>query len=368
MKPDALVAGRFELIPSRKWQPTFGIERETGRRVRVVSIPSHYFLDRAAIEHQATLVTALGDPTLVAPLHTDPLVFPAPSDEPELDPAAWVDAAIELVDTVGRAWRAGLCVNPKAAWIDADGVLRQPAPSALPGLHVELTGRKREWLLMAIARWLEQRVEGAREWAQETGEPLSFARMLAERASDPQAAREKVEAFEPWPRRLDVALDFDRGIALGEAALRNGLPRFEAQYANMPLAAAYHHRACVRWREGNLHAARKDVARACELDPHVRYLTTAALLTDGGPGPLHNKAVAALQAEPDIYNVEPELRSDDNRVADQDAARTLHARAVHRSKTGDPAGAIADLELSLAHHPTPGARALLDRLNRAPEL
>ena len=363
MKPDTLIAGRFELIPSERWQPSFGLDRETGGRVRVVSIPSHCFLDQAAIEEQASMVAALGDPNLVPPLHTDPLVFSAPSQEPELDAGAWVDAAIELVETVGRAWRAGLCVNPEAAWIDTDGVLRLPAPSALPGLHFELYGREREWLLMAIGDWLEQRVEGARAWSGDTGEPRSFARMLAERASDPQAARDKVDAFEPWPSRLNVALDFDRGIALGEAALRDGLPRFEAQYANMPLAAAYHHRACVRWREGNRCAAQKDVARACELDPHVRYLTTAALVTEGDPGPLHDEAVAALEAEPDIYAIEPEeLRTDDQQVAARDAARTFHARAAHRSKTGDPAGAIADLERSLAHHPTPGARALLDRL------
>jgi tetratricopeptide (TPR) repeat protein len=120
-------------------------------------------------------------------------------------------------------------------------------------------------------------------------------------------------------------MDFDLAIRLGEAELDEQLgssPGREDRlpFVMVPLAAAYHHRACVAWSRGDRDQAARDLARAIELDAHARYLTTAALWSEAG-GDLdaaaehHDRAVAATLAPVGWYV------DDDGFGEDRDVAR-----------------------------------------------
>lgn len=372
-------ADRFEVVSSGKWEPTLALDRETGRRVRIVAhwpfLP-YLFLDRASVEEQHRRVAELDDPVLVPAIHADPIVVPHEVEEPRVSDEALVDAMLTLLAATRRARLAGFTVDVGAAWLEADGP-RLPVPSAPPELHV-LAFDRESHVVHAARGWLRPRIQRTRgrlanllgrptAWLEDGPGPhevVPFARRLATRASDPAKARTLVVSLEPWPAHVNAALDFDRGIELGEAALAGAPDRWPRNYLPAPLAAALHHRACVRWHDGDAEDARRDILRAIELDPHTRYLTTAALIGAGNAGELLDRAIDAiprpLDGEGQIFAMDGPL--DRGELRARDASRTFHARASHRAKNGDVAGAIEDLDRSLASHPTDAARALLERL------
>lgn len=373
MRPGTTIAGRFVVLSSGYREPTIAVIRPTMERVRVIELEPYYFLDIAAAEEQARVVEALDDPVLLAPLHASPLVIPCHGPTRSAERTRLVDATLELVAAVGRAMRAGISVDSTSAFFDQRGQLRLPAPSTASALHIDHhfdhePGFEQRWRVYRVHHWLEQRVEGElptpsehENWEEAFVDPRTYALALSEWASDPHTARERAEALEPWPEHIDYTIDFDRGIELGEAARLEDHDVFGGSYTDIPLAAAYHHRACVRWHEGLEEGARADAERACELDPHTSYLTTAALIGAGDPGERHDAAIAAIQTDDeDDYR---EIYDSDEQIA-RDAARAHHARAVYRLERGERDGAIEDLRAALQRGPHPAAQRLLEQLER----
>lgn len=121
-----------------------------------------------------------------------------------------------------------------------------------------------------------------------------------------------------------------------------------------PLAAALHHRGCVRAALGDTCAALADVTRATELDGYPVYWTTRALLEErlshrDSAVRSHDTAVELLSGRPSAVPffsppivIRPEL-----------ASRTWLARGVFRARNDDRAGALADVRAAIARAPSP---------------
>ncbi len=178
--------------------------------------------------------------------------------------------------------------------------------------------------------------------------------------------RSLLGAGEPEPRPAPPpARDVDAEILAGEERLR------AAQFGQevlWPLAAAYHHRGCVRRARGDREAGRSDAARAAELDIFSHYLTTLALFLDEDGARVaarrtHDQAAAALRREESARRGPLGTAFPSPRV-DRDAARTLHARGVHLLAAGELAPAIDDLTAATRLAPTPEVWAALSVAHR----
>lgn len=347
-----LVAGRFEVA---RLAPGGAVDRQTNLPVRIVGA-SYDLFDTVAMSEMLRAASEVSDPRIIAALHADPLVIPAGEDEVVLNGTDLVDAAIDLIDAVGVATRAGVVVDPNSAWWSRYGLLL-PAPSTR---LVELRSRFRDRVTVSLAPiedWLAAR--GAQTtWLR--GLPFHDApQLLHARASRASARGAELarETAEGWQDVAHVPTGFDRAIELAEQArAEQGGRRAPPLAAPRPLAAAYHHRACVRWADGKAEAARADVMRAIELHEHARYLTSAALMAPRREaGSLHDRAVAALF---------PKLRfpagAEDTNMFD--AERTWLARGVHRVRNGDRPGAIEDLERAAARGLCPDATGWLVKI------
>lgn len=375
---------RFEVTERSRWDVTRGVDRQTGAPVIFPEPSAEYFLDMTAMRAQARVVRELDDPRVARVLSVDPVVLEGPPAEREaFEHRELVDAAIELVEVTSWLMHAGIAVAPSLAWIVRDERsapwIRVPAPSAALGLH-EFHGR--EWptggALGSIGYWLRRSVEDAACFVRPVPRALNeillalpgddtvaFLSMLAPHASDPRRALERVRTIAPLPQRPRPLLDLERGIENGERDLRllHRLPERQRPFVVWPLAAAYHHRGCVAWEREDREAARRDVAHAIELDPHARYLTTAALFAERSgelelAAELHDRAASAIQPEivPGPHRIAVHSDVDDPPwIAARDAARTLHARGVFHAKNGRLAEALADLEASIARKPTDAA-------------
>lgn len=391
--------GRFRVTWAEGRAVPRGVDDETGRPVIFPEPWPQYFLDVSAMRAQARAIREVGDPRFAEVLSVDPVVLEGPPEaRPKPTLGEVVDASIELVGAVSRAMHAGAAVAVHLAWIrkkTSDGArVCVPAPSQALGLHFAYEHRPP--MLADIADWVLREVQDAASFRQPISQSLraairelptddapAFVRALVPHASDPEHALHLAEAIPAFPDRFVRRLDIERGIELGEAQLERerarpapwsgrGRPtRSETAYTLFALAATYHHRGCVAWQQGDADAAERDVARAIELDPHARYLTSAALFAERRGRldealALHDRAVATIQPRrPDGYGEDAILVFEDGydppERAARDAARTLHARGALLGKLGRTE-ARRDLQASLARHPTEGARRALSAL------
>ena len=311
-----LIADRFEVLDP---DGPLGRDRVTGARVLLAeSWPGRWrgpvgALDVATLRAMAERVARMNHPRVAQVLSVDPVVIeagPERDSQPALSHDEWLRIADELASTIEELFAHGVSVDPMLAWVE-----RTPEGQA----HVRLPAPVHAWdvrardLLDSVARWVE-----ARAGSRKLGRKVTYR--LAPRLA---AAGD---------RRLTATMDFDLAIRLGEAELDKQLaspPGREDRlpFVRVPLAAAYHHRACVAWSRGDRDQAAGDLARAIELDAHARYLTTAALWAESGgdldaAGEQHDRAVAASEAPVGWYG------DDDGFGEERDAARTLTARAA----------------------------------------
>jgi tetratricopeptide (TPR) repeat protein len=164
-------------------------------------------------------------------------------------------------------------------------------------------------------------------------------------ASSPLAASverlPRVEVLPPLP------MDWDGIIADGEGLLAT-VNEHHREYVDLPLASAYHQRACRTWAAGDAAAALSDAERALALDPHLPYATTCAILLDAlGRRAEARRAIDGALDPP----VPEEQRRFHPRYKESDAAaraRALGVRGMIALREGDAAGAEADLTGALA--------------------
>jgi tetratricopeptide (TPR) repeat protein len=175
----------------------------------------------------------------------------------------------------------------------------------------------------------------------------SLAATLRPLARDPEAWGARIDAM---PRGGPTALrrDWSRLIELGEAELAT---RPNDPYVVLPLAAAWHQRACAHFAHGDLDAAGRDLERCLALDPWCRYLTTRGTLRCARgdlPGALvdFTRAIDKLRIRRvDDVGSEAEFHvSPWNQGATDEGRRTLYARGVTRYRLGDLDGALLDLD------------------------
>lgn len=180
----------------------------------------------------------------------------------------------------------------------------------------------------------------------------SLAEAVLPLARDPDAWRVKNDAM---LKRAPSALrrDWDRLTELGEAELTE---RPGDAYVVLPLAAAWHQRACVAFARGDAAAALADLDRCLALDRWCRYLVTRGSIREAG-GDLRGALEDYTEAVDSIrlhgpWNVDDDLDLPSSRWlsadgfspgAYEDGARALYARGVTRYRLGDLDGAYGDL-------------------------
>ncbi len=148
-----------------------------------------------------------------------------------------------------------------------------------------------------------------------------------------------------------LRFDWDHVIADGEARLAR-ITRDQARaYITLPLAAAYHQRACREWARGDRAAALRDAERAVALDrDFLSYEVTRAVLLD-----------ALGRGEEAYLSIDRALRRSARRspqsapwggaLPDADLARAHALRGSIALRRGDPAGAAVDLRRAMALRP-----------------
>lgn len=372
-KGDTFADGRFVVVRGGVGSAIIAEDREKGDLVEVIEIAEGegpHLRHRVAVEEMIARLDALDDPRLLPPRWAHPLCVPyEPSDpDPPGSLAELADAALALIACVGVPLSKGIEVDPARAWL-VDGAIQLPAPTpALYWRRWAVDGAESRELLEGVWRWYRPRRVTL------TGDPGAEALPHSCPASSVQelsahfvglgATSEPPEG--EWPRLERPAPSIDRVIELAEKRYRavgksEPAEGYRVPPADLLLASAYHHRACLRWRAGQADEARSDVARAVEVDPYPRYLTTAALFETGVAATAwHDRAVAAVgDVEPGIDWTNDDLRS---QIDDEDAARTLHARGVHRWRAGNRDGAAADLRASLQFVNDPRVEAWLARV------
>ncbi len=360
-----MTEARFQIVFADRWQPHRAIDQQTGRTALRPTLQSHLFLDVAAVHAMAKRVHQLGDPRVAEVLSLDLLWLSGPPEErPTGTLEEWATATVECIDVILRLRREGIAYAPYFSWAERRAGRLVPvifAPSHGPGLHTNsFEGRDTSWM-REVEQWL----------AQQLPKPGMFdfkLRKLRRRLNNQQGHETAVRAlfvalkpFLTWTDAVEEVqraaieskrgpwqMDFDHGIELGEAeyaAVRDERRRWDAPPAGWALAAAYHHRGCVAWADGNREQAVRDVDRAIEVDPHPRYLTTRALwseaLDDGRAAELHAAAMKSV-----VQKDGESKRSGEPGVASRrqnNECRTALASAAFRHRQGDTAGAIADL-------------------------
>ncbi len=387
---------RFEITDTPKGAVPSGVDRETGARVLFPEPRwGDYFLDVTAMRAQARLVRELDDPRVARVLSVDPVVLEAaPAEHPLIAHREIIDAAIELVDVTSRLMHAGVGVSPSLAWIERDerGVARIRVPAPIGGfwLH-ELHPRRwhADGAVSGIGGWVRRMTKEAAGRARSAPRGLlacvralphddtrALLAALAPYASDPDRALRRAADIVPLPARPRPLIDLEAGIEAGERAFAaiDQLPERLRRFVIWPLAAAHHHRGCLAWERGDRDAARREVARAIELDPYARYLTTAALFAErcgetALAAELHDRAVSVIQPVPEPGPHGIVVWTSDYEeppwYAAPHEARTLHARGVFHAKHGRLAEALADLEASVARHSTEAAECALSFVRRA---
>ncbi len=372
------------------------------------------FVRREAIETSAKAVMSVECPWIVPVLAATPtVIYGAPLDgsRPN-DPVSVRDAvtcALQVCDALSRlhavgwlgldvdlhnvrvtredgAWRASLVVPHlpaktrfSYAWLwqwHRDSVLRDLA-SVAALVRDLVTGyvpkpfvmwgsmgmyERLPWSSLgdarvdAALRALIERPDPEAPWSEPPAsvprDAASLAELLAPLSRDPAWWTERTATM-PRARPSEMRRDWDRLIALGEEELSQ---RQGDGYVILPLARAYHQRACAAFERGDLDAAERDLARCLVLDPWCRYLVTRGALREArgdlrGALASYDEAVSSMRIHgpwlEEELDMEPlrEWRSGwGGRRNPAEGARALYARGVTRARLGDRDGALRDLD------------------------
>ncbi len=238
------------------------------------------------------------------------------------DDAGPVSADLAAVVGLLRDLLDGHVPTPFQWWNDSNDYVRRPLSAFTPtAVHATLVA-----VLAGEAR------DGL------PADAASLALALSELARDPDAWRARIETL-PKARPRELHHDWVRLTALGELALAE---RPGDAYTLLPLAAAWHQRACKALAESNLDAAERCVARALALDPWCRYLVTQGCIREAR-GDLAGAALAFERAVEPLRRPEPDELTLQRWNEPHEAARALYARGVTRYRLGDLAGAREDL-------------------------
>lgn len=389
------------------------------------------FVEREAIETAARVAMSIESPWLLPVVSASPVVYAgsiegARPDAPlavadavecllqlcdvlaRAHAAGWVGLAVDSHDVRvfrdGNGWRVSVVIpHPPtrgryahADWMRASPVrgdlctavlfLRDLVVGHVPEPFVmwgDGTGYARAVLPPLGDEGVRARLERLRDDGDETPsitDAASLAEAVLPLARDPEAWRAKIDAM---PRRAPTALrrDWDRLVALGEAELAE---RPRDAYVVLPLAAAWHQRACAAFARGDSAAALADLDRCLALDRWCRYLVTRGTVREAG-GDLRGALEDFSEAVDSVRLHGPWNHDDDLNLssshwlsedgfsagASEDGARALYARGVTRYRLGDVDGACDDLTdaASNAYDPSHGdgsARfAFADLIDRA---
>jgi tetratricopeptide (TPR) repeat protein len=155
--------------------------------------------------------------------------------------------------------------------------------------------------------------------------------------------------------------DWDAVIADGEDALAGPVDDWARAYFELPLAAAYHQRACRAWAAGDRAAALADAQRAATLDAvWLPYQTTRALCLDAA-----GRVAEGAQALDEALGRPPPADSTFDRLPDPGPAEQARARAARGSialHLDLPAEAAEHLRRAVDLAPGDDARARYTRL------
>lgn len=149
------------------------------------------------------------------------------------------------------------------------------------------------------------------------------------------------------PRSHRPELDDGPGDFADQIAVNwNIVHRSDEQYVAVPLATAYHQRACASFARGDLGVALADVQRARELDDFPPYRTTlAAVLDASNRGSEARAVIAAALADwssPEAWDVPPE----------EERGRAHAMRGAFALRDGDLELAESELRRAFELHPT----------------
>ncbi len=364
---------------------------------------SAHFVEREAIESAARAAMSIESPWLLPVVSASPVVYAgsiegARPDAPlpvahavecllqlcdvlsRAHAAGWVGLAVDLHDVrvfgEGDAWRVSVVIPHLPArgrfshryWTHRSPVRNDLCTAALllrdlvVG-HVpeplSMWGHGHAYLREEIPSLGDDRMRArlVELFDHENHAPsINCAASLAEAvlplARDPAAWRARIVAM---PRRTPTAMrrNWDRLIELSEAELTE---RPGDGYVVLPLAAAWHQRACVAFARGDLTAALADLDRCLALDRWCRYLVTRGSIREAG-GDLRGALEDFTEAVDSVrlhgpWNLDDDLNlpashwlSADGFSAGafEDGARALYARGVTRYRLGDLDGAHQDL-------------------------
>lgn len=171
-------------------------------------------------------------------------------------------------------------------------------------------------------------------------------------------------APELWAERVDklphvrvpprLVMDWDRIVADGEALMAapagDTYSARHPQYVTIPLAEAYHQRACVAVNCGEYDSALIEATKAVEWDPTVGHRTTRAVILDA------LGRLAEARAEIDAaFATPPLVESDDwyhGPLAPEEEARVHSVRGTIALREGTLAQAEVDLRRAWELEPT----------------
>lgn len=371
---------RFPGRPSEDqlWLPA--IERATGRAVRVAPRgPNYHWAGDQRDEQVARRVFAAPTIAGVVPLlHVGPgIVYAEPPRQvsrPRLGLADAAECALAACEVVARVHALGLggagCLyfGPhnlrvvedagrwRIAWLvpgqwglDQLDQLDAPARSGQQAAALDPAGedpvaRDRREVVAFFVSLLADEVAPAElaavvEAGAAGGDVAGLARLLLWFVADPGEWTPRVDALPVLPSLPRWSRDWDATIAEGEAILAVQ----HDDFVPLPLAAAYHQRACRRCALGKLTAALTDLERAVALDDHFVYRATQATLLDrlGRAGEAREVIAAAVAAAEELvarldYQGRP-------LGAPSGFARALATRGLLALRAGQLAAAEVDL-------------------------
>ncbi|MCY1054403.1 hypothetical protein [Nannocystis sp. SCPEA4] len=179
---------------------------------------------------------------------------------------------------------------------------------------------------------------------------VALARLFLPLVADPERWAARIEAM-PVVRKLPKReRDWDAIIRDGEATL---LLIGNSGFVTLPLACAYHQRAC-RWAAaGELESALADLERALALDPLILYAATRAVLRDrlGQRAAARAELMAALGRTREamknngvVRNQEGVIVGTEHRVYPGELAHALEVAGLLALHDGEPAAAVGVLQ------------------------
>lgn len=361
------------------------------------------FVEREAIETAARVAMSIESPWLLPVVSASPVVYAGSIEGARPDvplsiadavecllqlcdvlsrahSAGWLGLAVDLHDVRvfrdGEGWRVSVVIPhlptrgrfPHALWTQRSPArgdlctavlfLRDLVVGHVPE-PLSMWGQSSEYTRGEIPELGDDRV---RARLVELFDHESHAPSITSAASLAEAVLPLARNTDTWRTRIDamperapasLRRDWDRLVELGEAELteRPGDP-----YVVLPLAAAWHQRACVAFSRRDSAAALSDIDRCLALDRWCRYLVTRGSVREAA-GDLRGALDDFTEAVDSVrlhgpWNLDDDLNFPSSRWlskdgfspgASEDGARALYARGVTRYRLGDLDGAHQDL-------------------------